>query len=246
MSNSVDGDNLSVHMPENFILICFSTDNAYFQYTYFHLSPWASSGDVSWRCSGDRRVCAHTVPWFSTTQIWKSRRSWGVGLISFCLLKCVRMDVPVMVALETSRSYLAWPGQSLSCCQKQGGSKAGTNVHTGKIKGFSALHEAGTPWSDSTSRARCPPAPLQGQEMQHRTAANKGPTIPGGTLSLSRQRGGGFLLSEPPDLVTAPMPHLLHRWGQWDKFCPAQHCCYPASSSTPHLLSLPAPLLTSI
>lgn len=55
------------------------------------------------------------------------------------------MDVPMMVALETSRSYLAWPGQSLLCCQEQGDSKAGTNVHAGKVKGFSALHEAGTP-----------------------------------------------------------------------------------------------------
>lgn len=52
------------------------------------------------------------------------------------------------------------------------------------------------------------------------------------------------MLNEPPDLVTAPVPHLLHRWEQWDKFCPAPRCCCPASSSIPHLLSLPTPALT--
>lgn len=63
-------------------------------------------------------------------------------------------------------------------------------------------------------------------------------------MSLSGQRGGGFSLSKPPGLVAAPAPPLLRRWEQWDKFCPAPHCCRPAGSSVPRSPSLPAPLLT--
>lgn len=85
-------------------------------------------------------VCVCTVPWFSVTHTWTSGRGLGVGLISFCLLKCVQMDVLVMVALETSRTYRAWPGQSLSCCQEQGRSKAGTNVLAGNERFFCPAH----------------------------------------------------------------------------------------------------------
>lgn len=66
-----------------------------------------------------QRCVSHTVTWFSVIHTWASRKGVGVGLISFCLLKCVQMDVLVMVALETSRIYRAWPEQSLSCCQSR-------------------------------------------------------------------------------------------------------------------------------
>lgn len=108
-----------------------------------------------------------------------------------------------------------------------GGSKAGMNVHAGKVKGFSARREAGTPWSDSTSRAQGPPAPLRGQEMQHQSAANQGLTFPGGPSHPSRQRGRGFALREPPGTVTTPKSHLLHRWEQRDNFCPLMVIFFP-------------------
>lgn len=127
----------------------------------------------------DRDACLHTVTWSSATHTWTSRRALGVGLISFCLLKCVQMDVLGMVALETSRARGAWAGQSLSCCQEQGAHEAGTNVLSAQWKVFLLCTQQ------------------QLQEMQLQTAANQGLAIPGGEASsLSRQRGAGFSLNE--------------------------------------------------
>lgn len=43
-SDPVHGNNLSVHMPENFVLVWVLSDNACLQYIYFPLQPQASSG----------------------------------------------------------------------------------------------------------------------------------------------------------------------------------------------------------
>lgn len=117
-----------------------------------------------------------------------------MGLISFCLLKCVQMDVLVMVALETSRTYRAWPGQSLSCCQSREEARQVQMFSLESERFFCSAHSRNSTWSEA-SGAQHPPAPFQGSRRRSK-CCQPGSDHPRRSLSLSRQRGGGFSLRE--------------------------------------------------
>lgn len=95
----------------------------------------------------DRDACLHTVTWFSATHTWTSRRALGVGLISFCLLKCVQMDVLGMVALETSRARGAGQGRVSRAARSR--------EHTRQVQMFSLHSERFSCSAHSSSSRRC-------------------------------------------------------------------------------------------
>lgn len=133
-SDPVHGNNLSVHMPENFILVCLLTDNAYLQCIYFHLQPQASS-DTEQGSAEDAQVTkmcvTHCYMIFCYPHLGKQE---GCGCGFDFLLP------PEMCPDGRAGDGCLRNQQNLSCLARaeslvlpeQGRSKAGTNALTEK------------------------------------------------------------------------------------------------------------------